>query len=199
MSGVQVGLTGGIGSGKSTVAKLFAELGAKVIDADELARKATEDASVLASIRTAFGDHVFTTAGALNRKRMAELVFHDSQQREQLNAIVHPWVQQRREALIAKYADAPLVIHDIPLLYEVGMEAQFDTVVVVTAKTELRQQRVYERSGLSVAEFTLRDQAQLPLAEKAKRADYVINNDGSFRRLQEQVKEIWRELVAPEQ
>lgn len=199
MSGVQVGLTGGIGSGKSTVAKLFAELGAKVVDADVLAREATEDASVLASIRTVFGDNVFTARGALDRKRMAELVFHNPGKREQLNAIVHPWVQQRRAELIAQYADAPLVIHDIPLLYEVGMEAQFSAVVVVTAKTELRQQRVYERSGLSVAEFTARDEAQLPLAEKAARADYVINNDGSFRRLQEQVKEIWRELVAPEQ
>lgn len=198
MGAIQVGLTGGIGSGKSTVAKLFAKHGAQVIDADALAREATENEAVLASIRTTFGNEALTPSGSLNRKRMAELVFHNPAKREQLNAIVHPWVQQRREQLVAQYQDSPVVIHDIPLLYEVGMEGQFDTIIVVTAKTELRQQRVYERSGLSVAEFTARDNAQLPLAEKAARANFVINNDGSFRRLQEQVQQIWRELVAPD-
>ena len=198
MSAVQVGLTGGIGSGKSTVAKLFAQLGAQVIDADVLAREATENNNVLARIATTFGSNVLRAAGGLDRKRMAELVFHDPARREALNAIVHPWVQQRRSELMREYQDAPLVIHDIPLLYEVGLENQFDTIIVVTAKTELRQQRVFERSGLSVAEFTARDGAQLPLSEKAARADRVINNDGSFQHLTEQVQQIWRELVAPD-
>lgn len=197
MSAVQVGLTGGIGSGKSTAAKLFAELGAKIIDADVLSREATDDPGILTQITDAFGANLVVN-GALDRKALADVVFQDNDARLRLNSIVHPWVQRRRAELMDEYADANVVVHEIPLLFEVGMEHMFDTLVVVTASEELRAQRVYERSGLSIVEFTARDRAQIPLSEKEEKAHYVINNGGSFERLRAQVKEIWRELVAPE-
>lgn len=197
MSALQIGLTGGIGSGKSTVAKIFAELGAKIIDADVLAREAFLDPAVRAELVTLFGERV-VTGDVIDRKAIAQIVFHDEAERERLNAIVHPWVQARRAELVEQYAAARVVVHEIPLLYEVGMGDDFDAVVVVTASEQLRAQRVFERSGLSIEEFIARDAAQLPLAEKAARADHVIANNGSFERLRRAVTALWRELVAPE-
>lgn len=197
MSALQIGLTGGIGSGKSTAAKIFAELGAKIIDADVLAREAFTDVAVREALVETFGNHIVTN-GVVDRKALAEIVFADDAQRERLNAIVHPWVHKRRAELVKQYEDERVVVHEIPLLYEVGMDDDFDAVVVITASEQLRAQRVYERSGLSIAEFTARDRAQMSLSEKAKRADHVIDNDGSFERLRRRITALWRELVAPE-
>lgn len=197
MSALQIGLTGGIGSGKSTVAKIFAELGARIIDADALAHDAFTDEAIRQELAAAFGAEV-VAGGLVDRKAIAQIVFNDDVQRQRLNAIIHPWVQARRMELVAQYANERVVVHEIPLLYEVGMGDAFDAVVVVTASEDLRAQRVFERSGLSTTEFTARDKAQMPLSEKAERADYIVTNDGSFEHLRRDVTALWRELVAPE-
>lgn len=192
---ITVGLTGNIGSGKSTVARLLKQLGAEVIDADALARQATSEAAVLKQIETAFGSAVIKD-GQLDRPAMAQLVFGDPAKRQTLNSIVHPWVRSEAARLAASYraAGATVLVQDIPLLFESGLQADFDRVVVVTAPFDVRVQRVVQRSGLAADEVRRRDAAQLPLEEKAARADFTVDNSGSEEDLLEQVKQLWAEL-----
>lgn len=195
---LNVGLTGNIGSGKSTVARLFAERGAALIDADELARAAMKDADVLAEIARVFGENLVRD-GTLDRAGLASVVFGDEAERKRLNAIVHPWVARERArrvgALAARDAPPAVIIHDIPLLFEVGLDGEMDRTVVVDAPLELRIRRVHERSKLTPEEVRARDVAQLPLAEKVRRADFVIDNSGQPGGLEEQVREVWRRLL----
>src|SRR5690625_7705975 len=158
---LHVGLTGNIGSGKSTVARLLQELGAELIDADQLARAATADPAVLERSRTVFGDEV-VVSGALDRAALARIVFADDEQRQQLNAIIHPWVRAESERLLEAYRaqGAQVVVQDIPLLYETGHGDLFDAVIVVRAPLELWFQRVGERSVLSAVEVRRRDAVQ---------------------------------------
>ncbi len=199
MTPLQVGLTGNIGSGKSSVARLFAERGAALIDADALAREATEDPGVLREIAAIFGDEIVVD-GALDRAALAARVFGNPDARADLNAIIHPWVGRERAARTAAFATQisppAVVIHDVPLLFEVGLDAEFDKVVVVDAPLELRVARVVARSGLTADEVRARDAAQLPLAEKVRRADFVIDNSGDFDDLEPQVETLWRALTS---
>lgn len=194
---LMVGLTGNIGSGKSTVAGLLAALGARVIDADVLARQATDEPAVLALIGQRFGEHL-VAGGQLDRAALAAVVFSDETKRQALNAIVHPWVRREAARLAAGYFDdgAPVVVQDIPLLYEGDLQDSFDRVLVVTAPFEVRLERVAKRSGLDEAEFRRRDSAQLPLEHKAARADFVIDNSAGPAALEDQVQKVWRELLA---
>ena len=195
---LQVGLTGNVGSGKSTVARLFADLGAAVIDADALAREATEDAEVLREITQTFGADLVTD-GRLDRARLAAVVFTDPGARKKLNAIVHPWVARERKkqvaALAAQTPPPAVVIHDVPLLFEVGLDAEMDKTVVVDAPIKLRAARASARSNLSEAEVRSRDAAQMPLSEKVRRADFVVDNSGAVGGLEPQVAAIWQALV----
>lgn len=199
MSALRVGLTGNIGSGKSSVAKLLAERGAAVLDADELARRATEDPQVLASIAGELGE-ALVKDGRLDRAATAARVFGDAEARRRLNAIVHPWVRraaaERERELLGGPQPPRVIVHDIPLLYESGLQDTLDAVIVVTAPIERRIERVVRRSGLSEAEVRSRDAAQMPLADKAARADFVVGNDGSFAELEVRVDRLWRELSA---
>lgn len=189
---LKVGLTGGIGSGKSTVARLFGELGAEIIDADALAREATMDPAVLAQLEAEFGSGVLRD-GQLDRAALAGIVFSDERRLRQLNGIIHPWVRERSRELRERFraAGVRVVVEDIPLLYESGLEDLFDLVIVVTAPLHERIARVQERSGLQEQEILKRDAAQLPLADKAARADLVISNSGSLAELRAQVKKTW--------
>ncbi|HEX7004909.1 MAG TPA: dephospho-CoA kinase [Trueperaceae bacterium] len=193
-----IGLTGNIGSGKSTVARLLAERGAEVIDADLLAREATHDPEVLERIAAEL-DPELVRDGGLDRERTARMVFADDDARRKLEALIHPWVRRRGRELQAQFQERedppPLIVHDIPLLFENGLESNFEGVLVVVAPAELRAQRVAERSGLPREEFERRDRAQWPLEAKAAKADWVVNNDGDLAALEAQVAGLWRLIV----
>ena len=182
-SGVRVvGLTGGIASGKSSFAEALRAHGAAVIDADALARAAVAPGSpALAEIARAFGAGVIAPDGALDRKRMAEVVFSDAAARRRLEAITHPAVRRAMEAETARLGAEghALVFYDVPLLFEVGLDRTLDAVVVVWAPPELQRARRAARDGLGRAEADARLAAQLPIDEKAARADFVVENAGA--------------------
>ncbi len=201
---LRVGLTGSIGAGKSTVARLLAARGAAVIDADALAREATEDPEVLAAVARELGEDLLVAghAGpALDRAATAARVFGDPEALARLNAIVHPWVRRRAAALMAGYESSqeppPVVVHDVPLLFESGLERDYDVVVVVDAPRELRAARLAARSGLGADEVARREAAQMPAEEKVARADHVVVNAGDLDELEAQVSRLWRELTTP--
>lgn len=194
-----VGLTGSIGAGKSSVARLLAARGALVIDADALARQATEDPQVLAAIGAQLGAHLIVD-GRLDRRAAAAAVFDDPAARAVLNGIVHPWVARRRlqlqEQAAASQAPPPLIVNDVPLLFEVGLDRAVDVTLLVTAPLQVRLARVAARSGLAEAEVRARDASQMPQDEKARRADYVIDNGGDQAALEKEVARLWPELLA---
>ncbi|ADR36541.1 dephospho-CoA kinase [Oceanithermus profundus DSM 14977] len=190
-----VGLTGNIGSGKTTVAHELERLGAEVIYADELAREAR--AALAPEICRAFPDAC--AEGRPDDRRLAQKVFADPAARRRLEAMIHPWVRravlQRLERLAQRETPPALVVLELPLLFETGWNPAPDGVLVVAAPDELRARRVAERSGLSLEEFRARDAAQLPQAEKVRRADWVIVNDGDLDALRAQVRRWYAEVV----
>lgn len=196
---LRVGLTGNIASGKSTVARLWAGKGAWLIDADELARRAVAPGSqALARIVHEFGPQLLDAAGELDRAAMRRIAFGDAEARRRLEAIVHPEVGRLRaeEERRARAAGARVVVHDIPLLFEVGLERDFDVLVLVDAPAELRLRRLMRARNLSEPEARAMLQAQMPAAEKRARADYVIQNDGTLEQLAARAEEVWQ-AIAP--
>lgn len=193
------GLTGGIGTGKSTVAALFRERGVPVVDADELAREAVAPGSEgLAAVARAFGPGVMNEDGSLDRKRLGALVFADPAARERLNAITHPLVRRLSQQRFAELSrlGTELAGYDVPLLFEVGLDQALRPVVVVSASEATQLARLAARDGLDAEQALSRVRAQLPLAEKRARADYVIENDGLREALVAQVDEVLRSLRA---
>jgi dephospho-CoA kinase len=195
-----VGLTGGIGSGKSEVSRRFAALGAVIVDADAIAREVVEPGTPgLAQVVAEFGDGVLTPDGALDRDAVATRVFADDEARKRLNAIVHPLVGTRTMEQIAAAAEADphaVVINDVPLLVEAGLAGRFEVVVVVAAQPETQLRRLVEQRGMSEADARARIAAQAPLADKVAIADHVIKNDGDLAELQGQVEQVWAALAA---
>jgi len=189
-----LGLTGGIGSGKSMVASMFAQLGADVIDADRLARDVVEPGQpALQEIASAFGRDILLSDGRLDRSQLGRLIFADPVARGTLNAITHPRIQERMAAQIALRASRPgVLIADIPLLYENERTDSVETVVVVWVDTQTQLRRLVERDGLSEDEARQRIAAQMPLDEKRARADVVIDNSGSRENTRRQVEAIYR-------
>jgi dephospho-CoA kinase len=196
-----VGLTGGIGSGKSSVARLLAKLGASVIDADQISREVVEPGRpALRKIVDRFGPEVLDSNGRLDRKRLAQIVFADEAARADLNAIVHPAVAERTQEEIAARAaqGAKLVVYDVPLLYETGLERAFPWVIVVHVPPEVQRRRIEARDLLSPDEIEARIRAQMPLAEKMKRATYLVDNSGTLEETEEIVKALYEKLMAGE-
>jgi dephospho-CoA kinase len=196
-----IGLTGGIGSGKSTVSRMLAELGAVVIDSDENVRELQAPGTpLLAAIAAALGPQAIQADGALDRAWVGELVFRDEAARKQLNAIVHPAVgrETARRLEAAREHGAPLVVLDIPLLFETRLHGTasranlgVEAVVVVYAPRELQIRRQLERNGYARAEAERRVEAQLPIEEKRARADHVIDNSGSLEETRRQVRALY--------
>jgi dephospho-CoA kinase len=191
----RVGLTGGIAAGKSAVAELWRQKGAVLIDADTLAHEALAPGTPThAAVVREFGTGILNADGTINRSALGEIVFRDESRRLVLNGLVHPAVRQkRREALAAlEHADA-VVVMVIPLLYEVGEQKECDCVVTV-ACSETTQLARLAAKGLNENQVRARIAAQWPMTKKMERADYVIWNDGSSRKLSEQADTIWNHI-----
>lgn len=193
-----VGLTGGIGSGKSAVSRLLASFGAVVVDADLVAREVVEPGTPgLARVVEEFGPDVLQADGSLDRPRLGALVFADDDARRRLNAVVHPLVGERTAALLQQAQDdgARVVVHDVPLLVENGLAPMYDAVVVVAASPETQLDRLVRLRGMSEQEARQRIAAQAPLADKLAVATHVIENDGPLQDLAPQVERLWHDLV----
>ncbi|MBA3853652.1 MAG: dephospho-CoA kinase [Gemmatimonas sp.] len=194
-----VGLTGNIAAGKSAVAAGLAAHGAPIIDADLLAREAVAPGSAaLSAIVERFGPQMLTPDGDLDRAALRQVVFRDASARQTLNAIVHPEVARLRAAAVERLraSGARLVICDIPLLFEVGLDREMDRIILVDAPAELRRERLMRDRGLSASDADAMIAAQMPAAEKRPRAHYIIENDSSREALAAQVDALWKALNA---
>jgi dephospho-CoA kinase len=193
-----VALTGNIASGKSEVARILAELGATVIDADELAREVVRPGMpALKAIADRWGKDVLQSDGSLDRAALRAIVFADPAEREALNAIVHPEVRKRRNHLIAqaRARGDTAVVAAIPLLFETGLEGEFDAVILVDAPDEVRLSRLMERNGMDATEARRMMDAQMPAATKRRRSHVVIENDSDLEALTRAVKRAWTDLT----
>lgn len=190
----RLGLTGSIGAGKSTVAQLLREHGLTVLDADEQARKVTQEPEILEQIAELFPGTV--QQGQLDRATLGQIVFINPDKLQQLNALIHPHVRKRMQILeqAAAQAGATWVVQDIPLLFESELEKNMDAVWVVDALLETRVARVIKRSGLSRSEILERDAKQMPSSEKRQRATLVLENNGDLEDLRQQVDQALKRL-----
>ncbi len=191
-----VALTGGIASGKTTVARMLGELGVVLVDSDELSREVVAPGTPgLAEVVARFSDSVLAADGGLDRAALGAIIFGDDQARADLNAIIHPRVRQRRAELIAAAGDT-IVVSVIPLLVESGLANSFDAVIVVDVPTDLQVERLMTRNGYSVQEAIARVQAQADRDERLAQATWVIDNSGTRDQLAAQVDALWKELRA---
>ncbi|AIA02966.1 dephospho-CoA kinase [Streptomyces noursei] len=192
---VKVGLTGGIGAGKSAVSRLLASYGAVIVDADKIAREVVEPGTPgLAAVVAEFGADVLTSDGTLDRPKLGALVFSDPEKLRALNAIVHPLVGARSAELEASAGTDAVVVHDVPLLTENGLAPLYDLVVVVDATPETQVDRLVRLRGMTPDEAAQRMAAQASRKERLAVADLVIDNDGPLEALEPQVREVWERL-----
>ncbi len=191
---MRVGLTGGIGAGKSAVAKIFGDLGAYIVDTDALAREAVApNSDGFMEIARVWPQVVRT--GALDRAALAEIVFNDPSARERLNAILHPHIRRLAMEREAPARPGQLVVHVVPLLFETGYDRLVEKTIVVVAPEDSRIARIVARDGIDETRVRARMAAQIDPEEARSRADYVIENDGNFDRLRERTGDVYRVLV----
>ena len=189
-----IGLTGGIGSGKSLAAEYFADLGALVIDADQLARAAIERGSKgFDEVVAMFGDSILKN-GEIDRRALGELVFKDPTKKAALETIIHPWVRSEFEAAVLSLSGNQTLVYEIPLLFETGGADRFEIVITVEAQMDKRIERLREK-GLHLSEIEARIAAQASREERVSIADFVIENNGSKDYLLRQVENIWDGLA----
>jgi len=197
---LRVGLTGGIGSGKSEVSRRLAALGAVIIDADQAARAVVEPGTPgLDQVVLTFGSGVLRADGALDRAKLGEIVFGDDEARGRLNAIVHPlvheWMQAAEEAAVRAAGDA-VVVHDVPLLAEGGEQrsAEFNLIIVVDVAPQVQVQRLADARGMTAEQARARMAAQASREQRLAIADVVIDNSGTLADLDNRVAEVWEDL-----
>ncbi|WP_030988773.1 dephospho-CoA kinase [Streptomyces sp. NRRL S-1813] len=192
---VKVGLTGGIGAGKSEVSRLLASYGAVIVDADKIAREVVEPGTPgLAAVVAEFGDGVLTPDGSLDRPKLGGIVFSDPEKLKALNAIVHPLVGARSAELEASAGPDAVVVHDVPLLTENGLAPLYDLVVVVDAAVGTQLDRLVRLRGMAEDEAKSRMAAQATREQRLAVADFVIDNDGPLEALEPQVRAVWERL-----
>ncbi|MDT2045226.1 MULTISPECIES: dephospho-CoA kinase [Bacillaceae] len=195
---IVVGLTGGIASGKSTVAAIFREMSIPVIDADQIAKEVVQNGrAAYSKIVETFGKGILQEDLEINRAALGQIIFHNEQERQKLNSIVHPEVRKemlkQKEQLIAEQYQ--LVVLDIPLLFESKLTYLVDQVVVVHVNELVQLERLQKRNNLSKEDALARIKSQLPLTEKAKMADFIVNNNGSIAETKEQVIKLVSKLT----
>jgi dephospho-CoA kinase len=196
---MHVGLTGGVASGKSTVAAMLRDLGAIVVDADELAREVVEPGTPgLAAVVESFGTQVLAPDGSLDRARLGSIVFADPSRRSALEAIIHPLVRARAAEIEQAAPAGALVVHDIPLLVETGQAESFDAIVVVDIPEALQVQRALRDRGWTEVEARSRVAAQATRDDRLAAATHVVDNSGTVEDLRQRVTEVFEELVGPE-
>ncbi|NUW39735.1 dephospho-CoA kinase [Nonomuraea rhodomycinica] len=193
---LKIGLTGGIGSGKSEVSRRLAARGAVVIDADKIAREVVEPGTPgLARVVAVFGDEVLRADGSLDREKLGSIVFSDPERLAALNAIVHPLVGERVAELQGQAADDAIVVYDVPLLAENKLAPMYDVVIVVDASDETRVARLAEHRGMAESDARARIAAQATREERLAVAHIVIDNEGTLDALEARVGEVWDELL----
>lgn len=193
---LKVGLTGGIGAGKSEVSRLLSGYGAVLIDADRIAREVVAPGTPgLASVVEAFGAGVLTADGSLDRPKLGSIVFADPERLAALNAIVHPLVGARSAELERAAGPDAIVVHDVPLLTENGLAPLYDVVVVVDAAPKTQLDRLVRLRGMTVSEARARMSAQATREQRRAVADLIIDNDGPLTALEPRVREVWAELT----
>ncbi|MDQ1648274.1 MAG: dephospho-CoA kinase [Frankiaceae bacterium] len=191
----RIGLTGGIGAGKSTVARLLAAHGAIVVDADALAREVVAPGTPgLQQVVDAFGPSVVRDDGSLDREALGRIVFNDPDQRRVLEGITHPLIGQRTQELFAQAGQDDVVVHDVPLLVELGMAPLYDAVIVVEAPDDVRLTRL-EGRGLPREQALERIKAQADADQRLAAATVVVDNAGDEQALQQRVDEVWAQIV----
>ncbi|MEV4458571.1 dephospho-CoA kinase [Microbispora sp. NPDC049633] len=194
---LKVGLTGGIGSGKSEVSRRLAARGAVVIDADKIAREVVEPGTPgLAEIVEAFGEDVLRPDGTLDRERLGAIVFADAEKLKVLNGIVHPKVGERTQQLQREAPDDAVVVYDVPLLAENNLAPLYDVVVVVDTPDEVRLDRLRRFRGMPEADARARIAAQASREDRLRIADIVVGNEGSLEELDARVDKVWQDLSA---
>ncbi|WNO75217.1 MULTISPECIES: dephospho-CoA kinase [unclassified Streptomyces] len=193
---LKVGLTGGIGAGKSEVSRLLASYGAVLIDADKIAREVVEPGTPgLAAVVEAFGPGILTADGTLDRPALGSIVFADPERLATLNAIVHPLVGARSQELEKAAGADAVVIHDVPLLTENELAPLYDLVIVVDAAPETQLDRLVRLRGMAESEARARMSAQATREQRRAIADLVVDNDGPLEDLEPQVRDVWTELT----
>lgn len=196
----RIGLTGGIGSGKSTVARMLQQRGAVLIDADAISRQLMEPGQqVLAETVRIFGPGILTPSGELDRPALAQLVFSDPEARQKLNSLVHPAVRaeaaRQRQAALEQGEQGLVIVEDIPLLVETGQASDFDGVLVVQTDLPVRLERLVRQRGMDEADALARIRAQASDQQRQAVASWLIDNSGSAEKTEQQVQALWEELV----
>ena len=193
-----IGIVGGIGSGKSTVAGEFARLGCALIDADKLAHEVLDDKNIIEQLRAAFGEGIIGTDGGIDRKMLAEVIFADADQLTKANGIIHPPVLARCEELISGYnrrEEVPAIVLDMPLLVEVGWEKRCEIVVFVACNAENRLERIGQMGLEAKNNLKKREKFQNSLDKKANIADYTVGNNSGESAIAEQVERIFSIII----
>jgi dephospho-CoA kinase len=194
-----IGITGGIGSGKSTVARIFGELGCLVIDADEQVRQAYQDPAVVEQLQQWWGDQVIERPGQLNRRKIADIIFHDPGQKQRLESLLHPIVAALRQQRMIEAVDNPQIaayIWDTPLLFEAGLRSGCDAIVFVETPFQQRLERVQQARQWDEAELRRREKSQWPLDKKREISDYIIDNTADADHVRGQVSEVFFRILA---
>lgn len=195
-----IGLTGGIGAGKSTVAQLFEERGVPIVDADAIARDVVKPGQpALAELVEYFGDTILGADGELNRGKLAEVAFADAESHEALNAIMHPAISAETSKRIdALRGDHPVIVHDVPLLVEAGLAGNYDLTVLVDTPAEVRLQRLTELRGMDPEDAKKRIAAQATDEQRRAVCDVALDNSGDIEHLRAQFEQMWERFISRE-
>lgn len=193
-----IGLAGGIGSGKSAAAKILRDLGCAVSDSDEAARAALRDPDIRAELISWWGRDILDGEGGIDRRKVAGIVFADANERKRLEMLTHPWIEKRRKAYFASVGlEARALVIDAPLLFEAGVDSVCDAVIFVDANPTTRLARVMQTRNWDTSMLERREDSQMSLDEKRKRADYVVLNDDDLNGLKNQLNQILDRIAPP--